>query len=123
MDHEDQREYVGEIIGTCYALIAKLLGSLTPPIMLPVPNPGHLRETRQAVINTRNLIADLPLEPIARAMLDTILLEWLTALTLAMHERRDASGQWALDAAVAATTRLTLIAEHFAIEIGLFDQD
>ncbi len=121
-NHDDKREIVGVTLGKAYALMSKILGNLDLPIMLPAPTAGALVEVKQAVINARDLTAELPLDVKAAAMLDTMILEWLTALELGVLDRLEPA-DWALDAAMDALLRLPHIAAQLIEHLDLGNEN
>jgi hypothetical protein len=83
-----------------YAGIAKVLGMLPIPIALKVQldtDPSDIED----LLRARKLVREIPMEQILIAVVNTMIVEWMAAMTLAGQiDPDDQSDDWLLEAAI-----------------------
>jgi hypothetical protein len=121
MNHDERRREIGKRITYGWVLMCKIFALLTPPIALPVFEPGNLPQLEEAAVRARALVKDLPLDAETTGLLDLGLLEWLTAVALCKFESYGPY-EHLLDAATHSLIRHSLIMQDVGEKFDWFPE-
>jgi len=103
-----------------YDLIADLLEALPLSIMIPRfadPEDWESRDALPAIIQARKAAGDEPVSHELRALVDRMLLDWLTCYEMGCLCDMAGPAPWRTDAMVAATLRVTVTLNRAAVQL------